>query len=226
MADPYRGQVERPSTDDDDVSSTESSAQHALADFVQLHGVQGIAAELLLAASTNTFASTALREHFGAMEPAARAGVEDTLTDAMLFAIERMLADHRITAGEQRALRQVKRALGITEGSLHARRPDRVAQMMDAEMRRLLADRAIDPSEALQLVELQEAFDLSYDAYVALTQPSARRIVDEVIADIVADGVVTGDERDRLEAQIRALDTAYTLTPAQRTQLQEAGLNL
>ena len=48
--------------------------------------------------------------------------------------------------------------------------------------------------------------------------------MDEVIADIVADGVVTREERHRLEFQIRALDTVYTLTPAQRKQLQEAGV--
>ena len=56
-------------------SSLRSPGQ-ALADFVQIHGVQGIAAELLLAVSANTLASTALRDRFEGMEPAARAATK------------------------------------------------------------------------------------------------------------------------------------------------------
>jgi hypothetical protein len=226
MADPYHRQVQPSSADATDMSSTESFAQRALADFVQIQGAQGIAAELLSAAAANTLTPSDLRQRLDGLEPGMRGEIEDVILDAVLFAIERTLADHRITPAEQEALSQAKRALGVAEGALYTRRADRVSQMMDAEMRRLLADRAVDPNEALQLVELQEAFDLGYDAFLALTQPNARRLVDEIITDIVADGVVTREERDRLEAQIRALDTAYTLTAAQRTRLGEAGLRL
>jgi hypothetical protein len=69
-------------------------------------------------------------------------------------------------------------------------------------------------------------FDLGYDEYLALTQPTAQRLVDEIIADIVADGRVTREEREHLEAGIRALDAVYTFTADQRTRLHEAGLSL
>jgi hypothetical protein len=137
-----------------------------------------------------------------------------------------VLADHRITPSEQEELRRVKRVLGVAEGSLYARRSVRVMEILDREMRRLLTDRMIDSAEALHQVDLQEAFDLGYDEYLVITQPTAHLLVDEIIAEIVADGRVTREEREHLEARIRALDTAYTFTASQRTQLQNAGLAL
>jgi hypothetical protein len=198
----------------------------ALLEFLQTRGVQGIAAELLSLAAANELSQSTYYERVQSVPPGALMAVEDVMLDAVLFAIEHALSDHRITSEEQEALRQIKRSLGVVEGALYARRPERLREILDAEMRRLLADREIDANEALHQVELQEALDLGYDQYLVLTQPTAQRLVDEIIAEIVADGRVTREERDYLETRIRALDTAYKFTTEQRARLQSAGLTL
>jgi hypothetical protein len=203
-----------------------SSISGALMEFLETRGEHGIAAELISLAAVGALSPSTYLERVEALSAGARSALEDVILDAVLFAIERALIDHHISPDEQEALHQLKRSLGVVEGSLYARRAQRMAEILDAEMRRLLADREIDLNEALHQVELQEALDLGYDEYLSLTQPGAQRLVDDIVTELVADGRVTREERYYLEARIRALDTAYKFTTEQRARLQGAGLRL
>jgi hypothetical protein len=49
-----------------------------------------------------------------------------------------------------------------------------------------------------------------------ITKEPVRKIVDDAIAKITADIKVTDEERAELVQQLIALDTVYTLNPAQR----------
>jgi hypothetical protein len=155
MADPQYPQA-NPSSDDARLENAAGpSTQRALGDFVQGHDVQGVAADLLSLAGAGELTRPAMLERIDGLDPKASHALEEIILDAVLFVIERLLADHQISPAEQAALHRVKRALGVTEGALYSRRAARLTDILDGEIRRLLADRAIDPMEALHQVELQ-----------------------------------------------------------------------
>ncbi len=71
-----------------------------LAIFVQIHRVQGIAAELLTAAAASTLSQSAYDKRIDSMGRGRRVNWEGVILDAVPFATERTLADHRMSSGE------------------------------------------------------------------------------------------------------------------------------
>ena len=130
MADSQPGEGERLGSSVARLDVAGSSVRGALMEFLQTRGVQGIAAELLSLAAANELGPSTYHERVESVPPGAMTAVEDVILDAVLFAIVHALSDHRITSEEQEALRQMKRSLGVEEGALYARRPERLTEIL------------------------------------------------------------------------------------------------
>lgn len=146
----------------------------------------------------------------------------DSLVDLVINVIREALRDSELTEDEEQFIQSLKRSLRLEEGDLLANRRADVMSILTREVERILQDGQVDSVESLHQVALQRAFDLSYDQYVELTRKPVERLMDRFIAQITSDGIVTPEERVRLERQLLALDTVYTLTAQQRRSLERA----
>ena len=201
-----------------------SPFSEAVLAYIEHRRIKGGAQRVLVALAGPQLTRARFAELVADVPAAEALDLGDAILDAILFVIGVALADHQLTYAERRAIRGVQHMVGLEEGELLVRRPVQVADLLEQEIRLLLEDRGISPREALHQVALQEVLGLSYDQYLQLTRPGVDQIVDECIAEITASGLVTEEGRHRLEEQLRALDTTYTLMPAQRSRLASAGL--
>jgi hypothetical protein len=215
-----------PTPDHSPGGSTDWSPRVALADFLKSHPTPGPAARVIELAASGELTRAMALDIAESISPAEHNTYLGTLTDAILFAIERALSDYHLSRGELSELVKLKRLMGVAEGDLLAHRPERVAHILQGEIRRLLADRTIDAGETLHQVDLQEVFDLSYDEYRLLTRSAAEELVDALVDEITADGVITVEERARFERQLLALDIAYNIRPEARERLRHAGFDV
>ncbi len=162
-------------------------------------------------------------EH-GRLESREQVAVE--LVDAFLDVAERMLSGGHRPSEWALEFRSLKYVLGLNSGDITQHGSGRVAKILCEQMEHIHADGMVDSTEALYQVDLQGMFDLSYDEYRTLTKPAADAIVTALVSEIIADGQVTAAERELLERRILALDTVYSISPADRFRLQAAGISI
>lgn len=180
----------------------------------------GAVAELVAEDRLNRDTFESVVREYGVAESAR---FRDGLLDLVLRAVQAALRDHCLTSDEREAIRRLKVVFRLPEGAFYKHRRREVAEILRGEINRILADEHVDVTEALYEVELQGLFDLAYDEFLELTRPEMTRAIDRLIARITADGVVTSHEAARLQRQLLALNTVYSLSFTQRQALKRAG---
>lgn len=195
------------------------------ADYIVSHQPSGSTAEIADLLASDDFSKATFDELCSELGVQQSPPSKEELLDLLLFYIKLCLKDHKLTPDEMLTIRQLKIIFRVKETDLYKLKRENVKELLTIEISRVLNDKMVDQSEALHQVDIQRALDLSYDQYLELTKEPIGSIVDNLIAKISADGVVTDAEREELFRQIIALDTVYSLSPAQKRIIKE-GIDL
>ena len=191
------------------------------ADYIVSHQPCGPIAEVADLLASNDFSKGTFDELCSEIGVQQSLPSREELLELLLFYIKFCLKDHKLTPNEMLTIRHLKIIFRIKETDLYKLKREDVKELLTIEISRILSDKIIDQSEALHQVDLQRVLDLSYDQYVELTKEPIESIVNDLIVKISADGVVTDAEREELFHQIIALDTVYSLSPAQKRKIEE-----
>ena len=191
------------------------------ADYIVSHQPFGPIAEVADLLASEDFSKGAFDELCSGLSIQQSLLPKEDLLDLLLFFVKFCLRDHKLTSDEMLTIRQLKIIFRVKETDLYRLKREAVKELLTIEISRILNDKTVDQPEALHQADLQRVLDLSYDQYLELTKEPIGRIIDDLIAKISDDRVVTDAEREELFRQMIALDTVYSLSPAQKRKIGE-----